>query len=240
MNISIKKSLHVFFLVSSGILLNACSSMPIYQALSTDAVVVNAKKNTPELTQEYTVDIGENLLVKESGSYLENKTQSVTLLATINYVYEEQPGVTKGKTTALGMTLTGGNAACYSDAQYRNSTIKFCLFDEDKNGFFEMGSFNGAENYALNIPYNIFSDDSQTPEKGYVKKTLSYKGLSNGKINFNYAEFSGNLVRATFSQDFSIENQKNAHILFNFKGAEVKIKKVDSLHITYEIIQYFK
>jgi hypothetical protein len=77
-------------------------------------------------------------------------------------------------------------------------------------------------------------------EKGYFRKTISYKGLSNGKINFNYSEYAGNMVRATFSQEFSIENTKDAHILFNFKGAEIKIKHVDLLNVTYEVIQHFR
>jgi hypothetical protein len=233
-------SLPAICTISIGIILSACSSMPTFQHISKDAIVVNEKKNSPELTQEFTVDIGENLLVKESGSYAKQTIQSVTLLAPIEYEDDERPGLNKGKTTTLGMSNSGGNAACFNDAKYRDDTIKFCLFDEQKDGYFEMGSFNGEEAYSLNTPYNIFSDNDKTPEKGYLRQTLSYRGLSNGKINFNYAEYSGNMVRATLSQDFSIESKKDAHILFNFKGAEIKIKKVDSLHINYEIIKYFK
>jgi hypothetical protein len=240
MNIITKKLLAVVYLIVSGIVLSACSSMPKYQKLSTDAVVVYAKKNSPELTQEFTVDIGDTLLTKESGSYLENKVQSVSLLTNIKYIDGEHPGLNKGKTTALGMGNSGGNAACFNDANYSGDRLKFCLFDKKQDGYFEMGSFNGGETYLLNIPYNIFSDNSRTPEKGYLRKTLSYKGLSNGKINFNYSEYSGNMVRATLSQDFSIKNQKDAHILFNFKGAEIKIKKASLLNITYEVMRHFK
>jgi len=240
MNTMIKKFLPITFLVTSSIILTACSSMPKYQSLSTDAEVVNAKKNSPELLQEFTVIIGDNLLSKVSGSYLDNKIQSVTLLSKIKYINNEHPGLIKGKTTVLGMSHSGGNAACFNDAKYREDLVEFCLFDQEKDGYFEMGRFIGEETYSLNIPYNIFSDNSRTPEKGYFRKTISYKGLSNGKINFNYSEYAGNMVRATFSQEFSIENTKDAHILFNFKGAEIKIKHVDLLNVTYEVIQHFR
>jgi hypothetical protein len=240
MNIMMKNFLHIAFWVSASLTLTACSSMPEYQNLSTDANVVNAKKNSPELLQELTVFIGDNLISKVSGSYLENKTQSVSLLTRVKYINDEHPGLTKGKTTVLGMSSSGGNAACFNDALYRDDLVKFCLFDVEKDGYFEMGSFTGDETYSLNIPYNIFSDNSLTPEKGYFRKTISYKGLSNGKINFNYAEYSGSMVKATFSQDFSINNTKGAHILFNFKGAEIKIKSVDLLNITYEVIKHFR
>ncbi|NQZ88570.1 MAG: hypothetical protein HRT54_13445 [Colwellia sp.] len=236
----IKNFLRVALWVTGSIILTACSSMPKYQNLSTDAEVVNAKKNSPELLQEFTVVIGDNLLSKVSGSYLENKTQSVSLLSKIQYINDEHPGLSKGKTTVLGMSSSGGNAACYNDAKYRDDLVKFCLFDEDKDGYFEMGSFTGDETYSLNIPYNIFSDNSRTPERGYFRKTISYKGLSNGKIHFNYSEYSGSMARATFSQEFSIVNTKDAHILFNFKGAEIKIKDVELLSITYEVMQYFR
>jgi len=236
----IKIFLSITFWLTGTIILTACSSMPKYQNLSTDAEVVNAKKNSPELLQEFTVVIGDNLLSKVSGSYLENKTQSVSLLSKIQYINDEQPGLTKGRTTVLGMSSSGGNAACYNDAKYRDDLVKFCLFDEDKDGYFEMGSFTGDETYSLNIPYNIFSDNSRTPERGYFRKTISYKGLSNGKINFNYSEYSGSMARATLSQEFSIVNTKDAHILFNFKGAEIKIKHVDLLNITYEVIHHFR
>ena len=235
-----KNLLRIAFFVTCSILLTACSSMPKYQNLSTDAEVVNAKKDSPELLKEFTVVIGDNLLSKVSGSYLENKTQSVSLLSKIQYINGEQPGLSKGKTTVLGMSNSGGNAACFNDAKYRDDLVKFCLFDLDKDGYFEMGSFNGDETYSLNVPYNIFSDNSLTPERGYFRKTLSYKGLSNGKINFNYSEYSGSMARATLSQEFSIENTKDAHILFNFKGAEIKVKHVDLLNITYEVMQHFK
>lgn len=229
------------FCVSAGILLTACSSsIPVYQNLSTDAVVVKAKKNSPQLAQTLTVDIGDNLLMKVSGSYLENKSQSVTLLTDIDANNDEYPSLKKGKTTVLGMSSAGGNAACFAEAKYRDGVVKFCLFDEEKDGYFEMGSFTGDETYSLNIPYNIFSDNSKSPEKGYLRKTLSYKGLSNGKINFNYSEYAGNMVRATLSQDFSIINQQDAHVLLNFKGAEIKIKKADLLHVTYEVVQHFR
>ena len=124
--------------------------------------------------------------------------------------------------------------------KYGDRQIKFCLFDENKDGYFEVGTFDGEEIHSLNIPYNIFSDNSKSPEKGYLRKALSYRGLSNGKINFNYSEYSGNMVRATFSQEFSIENNKEAQILFNFKGAEIKVIKADLLHVTFEVIQYFR
>jgi hypothetical protein len=234
-----KNVLPVIFLGLGSMILTACSSMPKYQSLSTDAVIVNAKENSPDLAQELTVNIGDNLLSKVSGSYLENRIQSVSLLSKIKYINDEQPGLNKGKTTELGMSNSGGNAACFNDAKYDEGIIKFCLFDQEKDGYFEMGSFAGKETYSLNIPYNIFSDNSRTPEKGYFRKTISYKGLSNGKINFNYSEYSGSMVRATFSQEFSIENTKGAHILFNFKGAEIKIKKVNLLNITYEVLEYF-
>lgn len=235
-----KNILRIVFLVTGCIILTACSSMPKYQNLSTDAEVVNAKKNSPELLQEFTVVIGDNLLSKVSGSYLENKTQSVSLLSKIQYINGEHPGLSKGKTTVLGMSNSGGNAACFNDAKYRENLVKFCLFDVEMDGYFEMGSFNGDETYSLNVPYNIFSDNSRTPERGYFRKTLSYKGLSNGKINFNYSEYSGSMARATLSQEFSIVNTKDAHILFNFKGAEIKIKHVDLLNITYEVMQHFR
>ena len=235
-----KSFLPVIYLGIGSMLLTACSSMPKYQSLSTDAVVVNAKENTPKLAQELTVNIGDNLLSKVSGSYLENRIQSVTLLSKIKYINGEHPGINKGKTTILGMSDSGGNAACFNDAKYREDFVKFCLFDQNKDGYFEMGSFIGKDTYSLNIPYNIFSDNNRTPEKGYVRKSISYKGLSNGKINFNYSEYSGSMVRATFSQEFSIENTKDSHILFGFKGAEIKIKKVDLLSITYEVVEFFR
>jgi len=235
-----KNFLPVVCWVSGGIILTACSSIPHYQNLSTDAVVVKAKKNSPELAQTFTVGIGDNLLTKVSGSYLENKAQSVSLLSDISYIHNERPGLNKGKTTVLGMSSTGGNAACFNDANTRDGKVKFCLFDEEKDGYFEMGSFAGEVTYSLNIPYNIFSENSKSPEKGYLRKTLSYKGLSNGKVNFNYSEYSGNMVKATLSQEFSLENQKDAHVLFNFKGAEIKIIKADLLHVTYEVVQYFR
>ncbi|TWX53373.1 hypothetical protein [Colwellia hornerae] len=234
-----KSFLPVICWVASSVIMSACSSLPVYQNLSSDAVVVNAKKNSPELAQEFMVDIGDNLLTKVSGSYLEYKTQSVSLLTKIKFIYDEQPGLGKGKTTLLGMSTTGGNAACFNDAEYGDSLVKFCLFDEDKDGYFERGTFTGDESASLNIPYNIFSDNSKKPEKGYFRKTLSYKGLSNGKINFNYSEYSGNMVKATFSQEFSIENKPGAHILFNFKGAEIKIKQATLLNVSYEVMQHF-
>jgi hypothetical protein len=240
MDTFMKNILRIVFFVTGSIILTACSSMPKYQNLSTDAEVVNAKKNSLALLQEFTVVIGDNLLSKVSGSYLENKIQSVTLLSKIQYINDEHPGLSKGKTTILGMSNSGGNAACFNDAKYRDDLVKFCLFDIEKDGYFEMGSFNGDETYSLNVPYNIFSDNSRTPERGYFKKTLSYKGLSNGKINFNYSEYSGSMARATLSQEFSIVNTKDAHILFNFKGAEIKIKHVDLLNITYEVMQHFR
>jgi len=56
-----------------------------------------------------------------------------------------------------------------------------------------------------------------TPVKGGYNEYLSLKkgktnglGLSNSGVNaacFNYAEHSGNMARATLSQDFSIENK---------------------------------
>jgi len=235
-----KSFLPIVCLVSVGSILTACSSIPHYQSLSTDAVVVKAKKNSPELAQTFTVNIGDNLLTKVSGTYLENKTQSVTLLSDINYIHNGHPGLSKGKTTVLGMSSSGGNAACFNDAETRDGKVKFCLFDEEKDGYFEMGSFAGEETYSLNVPYNIFSDNSKSPEKGYLRKTLSYKGLSNGKVNFNYSEYSGNMVKATLSQEFSLVNQKGAHVLFNFKGAEIKIIKADLLHISYEVVEYFR
>ncbi|NQZ22652.1 MAG: hypothetical protein HRT53_11410 [Colwellia sp.] len=224
----------------SAIILTACSSMPTFQPISKDAVVVNAKKNTPELGPDFTLDIGENLLITELGNYAEKTIKSVTLLTPVRGEYGEYPSLIKGKTTALGMSDLGGNAACFNDAKYQGAMSKFCLFDEEKDGYFEMGSFNGEATYSLNVPYNIFSDINKTPEKGYLRKTLSYRGLLNGKINFNYSEYSGNMVRATLSQDFSIQNRKDAHIVFNFKGAEIKIKKANLLNVTYEVMQYFK
>ncbi|MBA6349298.1 hypothetical protein [Colwellia sp. BRX8-9] len=235
-----RRFLPVFCWVAGSVIVSACSSLPVYQNLSSDAIVVNAKKNSPELADEFTVDIGDNLLTKVSGSYLEQKTQSVSLLTHIKFIYDEHPGLSKGKTTLLGMSRSGGNAACFNDAEYDDGLVKFCLFDENKDGYFELGTFAGDESVTLNIPYNIFSDNSKTPEKGYFRKTLSYKGLSNGKINFNYAEYSSNMAKATFSQDFSIQNKEGAHILFNFKGAEIKIKQATLLNVTYEVIQYFK
>ncbi len=235
-----KISISAICTIYSALILSACSSIPTFQHLSKDAVVVNAKKNTPELGQTFTLDIGENLLIKELGSYAEKTIKSVTLLTPVKGEYDEYPSLNKGRTSNLGMSNSGGNAACFNDAKYQGGMSKFCLFDEEKDGYFEMGSFSGEETYSLNIPYNIFSDKSKTPEQGYLRKTLSYKGLSNGKINFNYSEYSGNMVRATLSQDFSIQNKKDAHILFNFKGAEIKIKKANLLNITYEVIQYFK
>jgi hypothetical protein len=240
MNKMMKNILPAVFVITGSIILTACSSMPKFQNISTDAVVVNAKNNSPEIGKEFTVDIGDNLLSKVSGSYLVNKIQTVSLLSNIKYINDEQPGLNKGKTTLLGMSNSGGNAACFNDAKYDEGLIKFCLFDQEKDGYFEMGSFAGGETYSLNTPYNIFSDNSRTPEKGYFRKTISYKGLSNGKINFNYSEYSGSMVRATLSQEFSIENTKGAHILFNFKGAEIKIKKVNLLNITYEVLDHFK
>jgi len=228
------------FVLYSAMVLTACSSIPTFQHISKDAIVVNAKKNAPGLAQTFTVDIGENLLTKELGNYAEKTIKSVTLLTPVIGQSDEYPSLNKGKTTLLGMSESGGNAACFNDAKYQKSVIKFCLFDEEKDGYFEMGSFNGEARYSLNVPYNIFSDVNKMPEKGYLRKTLSYKGLLNGKINFNYAEYSGNMVRATFSQDFSIQNKKNAHILFNFKDAEIKIKKANLLNVSYEVMQYFK
>jgi len=232
--------LPVVFCGVTSALLTACSSLPIYQNLSTEAVVVKAKKNSPELSQEFTVDIGDNLLTKVSGSYLENKIQSVSLLSNIKHIEDEQPGLKKGKTTKLGMSNTGGNAACFNDAEYGSGTVKFCLFDEEKDGYFETGTFNNGESYPLNVPYNIFSENSQNPEKGYLRKTLSYKGISNGKLTFNYSEYAGNMVRSTLSQDFSIKNQKDTHVIFNYKGAEIIIKKATLLQVTYEVVGYFK
>jgi hypothetical protein len=235
-----KISIPTICTIYSAFILTACSSIPTFQHLSKDAVVVNAKKNTPELGQTFTLDIGENLLIKELGNYAEKTIKSVTLLIPVKGEYDEYPKLSKGKSTELGMSNTGGNAACFNDAKYQGGKVRFCLFDEAKDGYFEMGSFSGEETYSLNVPYNIFSDKSKTPEQGYLRKTLSYKGLSNGKINFNYSEYAGNMVRATLSQDFSIQNKKDAHILFNFKGAEIKIKEATLLNVTYEVIQHFK
>lgn len=235
-----RKFLPVFLLGSASTILTACSSLPVYQNLSTDAVVVKAKNNSPELAQEVTVDIGDSLLTKVSGSYLENKTQSVSLLSNIKHIEDEQPGLNKGKTTKLGMSSSGGNAACFNDAKYGAGKVKFCLFDEEKDGYFEKGIFNGEESYPLNIPYNIFSENSKNPEKGYLRKTLSYKGISNGKLTFNYSEYAGNMVRATSSQDFAIAYTKGTHTIFNFKGAEIIVKKANLLQVTYEVVDYFR
>ena len=92
-----KNILRIAFFVTGSIILTACSSMPKYQNLSTDAEVVNAKKDSPELFKEFTVVIGDNLLSKVSGSYLENKTQSVSLLSKFSILMVNIQGYLKVK-----------------------------------------------------------------------------------------------------------------------------------------------
>ena len=84
-----KISIPVVCAIYSALILTACSSIPTFQHLSKDAVVVNAKKNTPELGQTFTLDIGDNLLIKELGSYAEKTIQSVTLLIPVKGEYDE-------------------------------------------------------------------------------------------------------------------------------------------------------
>jgi hypothetical protein len=234
-----KKIYTLSYVIAGALLLNACSSTPIYKSISQDAEIVVANKNTPSLVQDVSVNIGQVVLMKESGTYSENKIQTVTLLNKLTYEYLEHPGIGKGKTTALGITDSGGYAACFNDAQYNDRHIRFCLFDENKDGAFEEGSFEGTSIDGLKTPYKIISESQHTATTDYVKQTLTYKGLLNGKIVFDYSQYAGNMAKATFTQPFSIKNQKDVRIIFNFKGAEIIVKKATSTNITYEVIKHF-
>ena len=222
------------------IFLTACSSNPSIINSPEKQTVVPVNKVSPFLETKHLGELGDPILSMETGSYVTKRSKSVTLLSGIQYQYSEQPGLNKGSTVNLVKGNSGQNAACFDQAQYRSADVLFCLYDMNMDGFFDYGTFGGSDIDNLKARYKVTTVENRSAATDYLKKQLVYRGVSADKLLFSYIEFSGKLNEPTLSQDFSIDFQKNTHVLFGYKGARFKVEQADNMNIQYQVLAYFR
>lgn len=226
-------------LVAVLALLSACSSAPSYIEIPSQPKKVVGDKVSPILKKDNLAESGSVILSKETGHVIHATGNVVTLTSDIVYLFGNNPGLKAGSKAPLGKSSTGANAACFNEALYDQQQTNFCLFDEDGDGVFEIGSYLDYTAFDISASYQVDSKVVGNASESFIKQTLSYKGLKDKKLTFNYAEYRGDSHIAIVSQDFQINFQKGVHIGFNFKGAELVVKDANNLSIIYSVEKAF-
>ena len=191
----------------------------------------------PELNQSHTVERGGVISHYETGYYLSTQSKYVELMNGLT-ASDEHPELKLGTISPLlkekGEEENGIVSACFNLNKTSHSAGDFCLVDNDKNGYFEQGFFDGSTFDNLNIQYQINTHEVRTNFTDHIKKQLVYQGITVDKIKLTYLEFKNDMKTPHTTTNFTINSHRGNHILFNYKGAQFTIMKADNVNIIFE------
>jgi len=185
----------------------------------------------PSLNTESTASLGDRLLVQATGFY----ANSVVL------------GSAEG-------------------IQTRISAGKYCQFKNDSDLFYSLHDkavemINGygiTVNYQNHIKYDkqknevcasmfscysaseiniMYTSNDLCVTKNSFQQVIEYNGKSNGVLNFTYREFTQDMVRASFTTNFTMDLSEGN--IIGYKGAQFKVISATNRSINYMIISNF-
>ena len=82
----------------------------------------------------------------------------------------------------------------------------------------------------------------EIPEYFYTKpdsfqQVIEYNGKSGDTLNFTYREFANNMARSAYTTNFTMDMSEGDEL--NYKGAVLKIIRVDNKSISYSVLKNF-
>jgi len=194
----------------------------------------------PTLNEQHSTKRGGIMSHHETGFYLSTLTKDIELTEDVRSSTNDYPSIKSGTKVKLSKDSTGILGACFEQAQYKSTNVRFCLLDNNSNGFFNQGVFDGDLIENLNIPYKVNTTEVKSNYSEQVRKQLVYRGITVDTIKFTYLEFHDDMDKPSLKKDFTIGIHHGSHILFDYHGAHFKILKADNVNILYENIAYLK
>ena len=226
--------------ISSLFLISCSNTTTTLSIASPSAETLALNIMTPTLNEQHSVKRGGVMSHHETGFYLSTLTKSIELVNDVNSATNDYPSIKSGAIVKLSKDINGISGACFEHASYDNNQVTFCLLDNNADGIFDQGVFNGnlAEN--IQAQYKVNTHEVKSNYSQQVRKQLIYRGITIDKIKFTYLEFNSDMTTPSLKKDFTIGNHRENHILFDYKGAHFKILKADNVNITFENIAFLK
>lgn len=189
----------------------------------------------PELNQISEVELGESLIIKETGK----KFKGIVLTDDYEYKFASDPRPLK---LAKGSTFILTNESSKYKYFSKEGT-SWALAMIKQSGIIVLAQdVSGIHKYTVltkEIPTTKFQF-TEVPvfESNYLKQEFIYNGKVNNGIKFTYREFSDNLARPAFTQDIQYDLSESNVI--GFKGLRIEIISAENIKIKYKVLSYYK
>lgn len=233
---------YYLFMVSVVISVTGCSTpLTLKPSLRT--------LDVPPIGEERSVEIGDTLMEKAKiyeydGIFLKDKVSRGDGFLTVKIVIP--PGELAGKKQdkkyryyysdesvidqTLGMVSYGNGGLCIPHDKTKNI---YCFYDfgsGDGSSVRRLWAFKPGQ---LEIEPTTVTD----VKSPYYKQELIYNGRSEDNLRFLYREYTGDHLRAPFSQEIQYDLSQTD--IIGFKGARVQIIEATNFNLKYKVLKSF-
>ena len=207
----------------TAILLTACNS--------TAPTVQTQNISMPQLETTNIATLGERMLMQAKGFSANSVTVSSgegygTRLSAGKYC-ERSKGSNRyysDNNQAIGLKNGYGQVISYSN---------FITYNRRKN---EVCAAT-MSCYSSNEISIKFTPNDYCLAQDSLQQVIEYNGRSGKVLNFTYREFSGDMIRNSYTTDFTVDLEHGDMVMY--KGAQIKIESATNSQIKYKLIKNF-
>lgn len=184
--------------------------------------------NLPTIGSESTVTLGESMLSKRTGYYVD------CLIPNINFFTS---GVRMKSNTP--MCADGTNANSFRATAHGGSVHTLVPSDEKRPRrlciYEGRGIYEACKEPLLDSDYQIVTNF--VSQKNSFQQSIEYLGHTNQVLKFVYTEMYDDSARLSFNRNFEVDLRKGSTL--TFKGASLEILDYSNSSVTYKVLENF-
>ena len=220
-----------FFII---LIISGCT----YRTTINQGILSNQTIFTPSLNEISQVSLGERMMYKANGWYIDCISPKITKSEKFNL------GVLKVEIIATQELCGDREGTNKFYAPYKILLGSSIVYDNEfivevrkADGTIDL-CWNGFSIYCVNYKNNeIMRETRFKSEMGTIQQSMEYMGRNGDILKFLYTEFYNGLARPAFNREFVVD--LNLSNTLNFSGAEVEIINASNTILEYKITKYF-
>ena len=184
--------------------------------------------NLPTIGSESTVTLGESMLSKRTGYYVDCLIPNITFFTSGVRMQSNTPMCADGtNANSFRATAHGGSVHTLVPSDEKRPR-RLCIYEG-------VGLYEACKEPLLDSDYQIVTNF--VSQKNSFEQSIEYLGHTDQVLKFVYAEMYDNSARPSFNRNFEVDLRKGSTL--TFKGASLEILDYSNSSVTYKVLENF-
>lgn len=184
--------------------------------------------NVPTIGSESTVTLGESMLSKRTGFYVDCLIPNITFFTNGVRMQLNTPMCANGtNANSFRATAHGGSVHTLVPSDEKRPR-RLCIGEG-------LGIYEACKEPLLDSDYQIVTNF--VSQKNSFQQSIEYLGHTDQVLKFFYAEMIYDSARPSFNRNFEVDLRKSS--ILTFKGASLEILDYSNSSVTYKVLENF-